>query len=148
MKAILRRIAALYLLCASNLAFAGNLPAGSFSVGYDEAWFADNYLNWLALPQFNTTLSVIDTYFAGMVNGNAKIVRIWVFPGLQGINLNLSNPPGSQTVGLTLDFLNNLPTVLSHARSKGLKVQVTALNGVDMQTAVGTPSKLTSRICY
>jgi hypothetical protein len=51
MKAILRWTIATYLFCASTLAFAGNLPGGtgtSFWVGYNEAWFADHYLNWLA----------------------------------------------------------------------------------------------------
>jgi hypothetical protein len=154
MKAILRRIAALYLLCASNLAFAGNLPAG-FSVGYDEAWFADHYPNWLASnPVYNLlfqtsvfssqfSANVIDAYFAGMKNGHAKIVRIWVFPGLQGIELNLPPTPGlPQTVGLTSDFCGNLKTVFLSAKNHGLQVQVTALNGVDMQTAVDPTSPL------
>jgi hypothetical protein len=43
MKAILRWIAALYLFCASMSAFAG-----SFSVGYNEAWFVYNFPAWLA----------------------------------------------------------------------------------------------------
>jgi len=87
-----------------------------FSVGYDEAWFADNYPDWLASnpvynllfqtsqfsSKFSTTSSVMDAYFATMASGGAKIVRIWVFPGLQGIQLDLSQPPGKQTVGLTL----------------------------------------------
>jgi hypothetical protein len=163
MKAILRRIAALYLLCASTSAFGG-----SFTVGYDEAWFADHYPNWLAsnpsfydtnlhqfvnVPsQFSATLSVMDKWFDGMAKGGAKIVRIWVFPGLQGIELNLSNSPGSQTVGLTLDsmrepedsmrkpeLIGNLKTVFKLAKHHGLMLQVVALNGVDMQAAVGTP---------
>jgi len=135
MKAILRRIAAFYLLCASTSAFASSL-----SVGYDEAWFKDNYLDWLAdNPSFNQPSQFdsvfVEKMFTGMVNGNAKIVRIWVFPGLQGIQLNAQQ----QTVGLTSEFSRNLPMVLSLAKSKGLKVQLVALNGVDMQRAVGTP---------
>src|ERR1700756_4743950 len=123
MKAILRRVAALFLLCASNLAFAGNLSAGGFSVGYDEPWFADNYPNWLASnpvynslfktslfsSAFSTTSSVMDAYFFTMARGNAKIVRIWVFPGLQGIVLSQSSP---QTQSLTSEFCDNLKAVL------------------------------------
>src|ERR1700730_16877714 len=46
MKAILRGTAALYLCCASTVAFAGKLPGGtgiSFLAGYNEAWFWQNY---------------------------------------------------------------------------------------------------------
>jgi len=161
MKPILRRIAALYLFCASTSALGGG-----FSVGYNEAWFVYNYPNWLASnpyyytnPPFNfssnfgvlpnpapgTTLSVIDTYFAAMAEGNAKIVRLWLFPGLQGILLDLSKPAGSQTQGLTPDFLNpnktcgNLNTVLLSAKNHGLTVYLTALNANDMAAAVATP---------
>ena len=118
MKAFLRWTIATYLFCASTLAFAGNLPGDTkFWVGYNEAWFADHYPNSLASnPVYNSlfqtsvfssqfSANVIDAYFAGMKNGHAKIVRIWVFPGLQGIDLNLSNSPGSQTVSLTLNSI-------------------------------------------
>jgi hypothetical protein len=164
MKAILRWTIATYLFCASTLAFAGNLPGDkgtSFSVGYNEAWFADHYPNSLASnPVWNSLFQtsvfssqfnakVIDTYFNGMKNGHAKIVRIFVFPGLQGIELNLSKPPGSQTVGLTLDsmrkpedskrkpeIIGNLKTVLKLAEHHGLMVEVVVLNAGDMLAAV------------
>src|ERR1700730_11051193 len=84
-----------------------------------------------------------------MKNGHAKIVRIFVFPGLQGIELNLSKPPGSQTVGLTLDsmrkpedskrkpeIIGNLKTVLKLAEHHGLMVEVVVLNAGDMLAAV------------
>jgi hypothetical protein len=141
MKTIVRGIAALYLFCASTSAFAGNLPNSSFWVGYNEAWFADKYINWLAQnPSFpfmgNPYPSgfdggFVDKVFAGMQNGAAKIVRIWVFPGLQGIYID----NGGQTVGLTDDFFNPkklyLQQVLSLAGNRGLKVYITALNGND-----------------
>src|ERR1700731_4255906 len=164
MKAILRWTIATYLFCASTLAFAGNLPGDkgtSFSVGYNEAWFADHYPNSLASnPVWNSLFQtsdfssqfnakVIDTYFNGMKNGHAKIVRIFVFPGLQGIELNLSKQPGSQTVGLTLDsmrkpedskrkpeIIGNLKTVLKLAEHHGLMVEVVVLNAGDMLAAV------------
>jgi hypothetical protein len=162
MKAVLRGIAALYLLCASTSAFAGILPQpfGSFWVGYNQAWFGDYYPNWLTSnPVYNhfynppnlfpskfetltgnslhlCTLpppsppSLMETWFQGMSNGNAKIVRIWVFPALQGIVPDQYNPP-QQTVGVTSDLIANLNTVFSCARTHGLMVYVTALNGND-----------------
>src|ERR1700730_16498803 len=150
MKAIFRRIAALYLFCASTSAFAGNLPNTSFWVGYNQAWFADYYPGWLTSnpvynlpfyfggmpPQPGTTLYVIDKWFKGMADGNAKIVRIWIFPALQGIVPDQYNPP-QQTAGLTKDLMigtpgpSNLETVFIKARTYGLKVYVTALNGND-----------------
>jgi hypothetical protein len=141
LKVILRSAAALQLLCASTLATAGNLPRGSFWVGYNEAWFGANYGTWLtanpfygAPSQFPSTLGVIDTWFAGMAKGNAKIVRIWLFPQLQGIVLGQSSP---QTQSLTSDFLYNLITIFNYAKKHGLMVYITALNGNDMRTAVG-----------
>jgi hypothetical protein len=92
MKVVLRSAAALHLLCASTLATAGNLPGSGFWVGYNEAWFGDNYGTWLtsnpfygAPSRFPTTLSVIDTWFAGMAKGKAKIVRIWLFPSYKAL---------------------------------------------------------------
>jgi hypothetical protein len=173
MKAILRWTIATYLFCASTLAFAGNLPGGtgtSFWVGYNEAWFADHYPNWLASnpvwnllfrtsvfsSQFNT--KVIDAYFDGMKYGHTKIVRIWVFPGLQGIALKF-NPHGPpHTVGLTCkpedsmrkaddsrckpEAIGNLETVLKLAKHHGLTVEVVVLNAGDMLTAVDPTSPL------
>ena len=98
MKAILRLTAALYLFCASTLAFAGNLPGGSFGVGYNEAWFGQNYGNSIASNPSVFCLDssfdpiFVEKMFAGMQAGGAKIVRIWVFPALQGIQLGRCIP--------------------------------------------------------
>jgi hypothetical protein len=140
MKTILQRIAALYLFCASTSAFAANLQNSSFWVGYNEAWFADKYINWLASnPSFLSMgqpypsgfdYGFVDTVFYGMQKGNAKIVRIWVFPGLQGIKIDT----GGLTIGLTDEFKSNpsnLQQVLSLAKIHGLKVYITALNAND-----------------
>jgi hypothetical protein len=147
MKVILRWTAALYLCCASTVAFAGKLPGGtgiSFLVGYNEAWFGLNYGNSIASnPSFFCLSSsfdsnFVDTMFAGMQAGGAKVVRIWVFPALQGIQLSTACPiapppaPPPQTIGLTNDLKGNLQTVFTEARNHGLKVYVTALNGNDM----------------
>ena len=66
MKALLRWTVVTYLFCASTLAFAGNLPGGtgtSFWVGYNEAWFGQNYLNSLASnPYFYPGLPSSSTF--------------------------------------------------------------------------------------
>ena len=149
MKALLRWIVATYLYCASTLAFAGNLPGGTgtnFWVGYNEAWFGQNYLNSLSSnPYFYPGLpsssffdpTFVDKIFAGMASGGAKIVRILVFTAVQGIVLDTSK---TKTLGLTDDLignsakgiLSNLKSVFTMARDHGLKVYVTAVNGVDM----------------
>jgi hypothetical protein len=150
MKALLRWTVATYLFCASTLAFAGTLPGGtgtSFWVGYNEAWFGQNYLNSLASnPYFYPGLPLsstfdptfVDTMFAGMQAGGAKIVRIWVFTALQGIVLDptkshIQRPPVGP--GLTSDLIDNLQIVFTKARKYGLMVYVTALNGNDMTKA-------------
>jgi hypothetical protein len=149
MKALLRWTVATYLFCASALAFAGNLPGGtgtSFWVGYNEAWFGQNYLNSLASnPTFYPELTLsstfdgtfVDTMFAGMASGGAKIVRVWVFTALQGIVLDPSTK--TRTTGLTSDLIVNLQTVITKARQRGLKVYFTALNGNDMKVATNCP---------
>ncbi len=139
MKRVLRWTSAIALACASTLAFGGNnLPNNGFWVGYDEPWIGDTYGNWLARnvifaspAQFNPGL--IDAYFAEMAYGKAKIVRIWLFPGLQGID-SPTAPQALHSRGLTPDFLQNLVTVLNLARNHGLRVYMTALNGGDMRT--------------
>ena len=65
MKAILRSAAALYV-GVSNFASAGNLPTGgSFSVGYDEAWFGQRY-------SFDLTSGFDQKYVAKMFDGMAR----------------------------------------------------------------------------
>ncbi len=138
----------LYLCCASTVAFAGKLPGGrglNFLVGYNEAWFP-NYGNSIAsnpsvfcLTSSSFDPSFVDKMFDGMQAGGAKIVRIWVFPALQGIQLSpAACPIGAQTpqtMGLTSDLIPNLERVFLAAQSHHLMVYVTALNGNDMQDA-------------
>ncbi len=152
------------IICCSGLALSSPLPNRGFWVGYNEAWFGDAsgddlYWNWLSdnpvvgqafaypadsplvLSRFDATKGVLPSYFSAMRAGNAKIVRIWLFPLLQGIQPSSyapPNPPATpQTVGLTSDFLQNLERVLDVARVNGLRVYLTALNGVDMANVFG-----------
>jgi len=84
--------------------------------------------------------------FAGMASGGAKIVRFWLFPALQGIQLGQCKPTNGQTVGLTqdlignvdLNIMGNLEDVVVRAQHYNLKVYLTALNGNDMKVATGS----------
>jgi hypothetical protein len=146
MKTMLRWTSALCMLSVSTMASAQSLPTG-FAVGYNEAWF-ENYGAWLASnPLFtepsaitpgctpsNTCsgLTLVSNMLSGMMKGNAKIVRIWLFPALQGICINTTLTTCPQaTQGLTSDFLNNLTQVFTLARSYNLKLYITALNAND-----------------
>ena len=99
--------------------------------------------------------SFVDKMFDGMQAGGAKIVRIWVFPALQGIELGeildhqpvvQCRPPTTpQTLGLTQDLIPTPPTVGGNleqvfllAQKHHLMVYVTALNGNDMSVAATT----------
>jgi hypothetical protein len=120
MKAILRGAAALYLCCASTVAFAGKLPGGTgvnFLVGFNEAWFGQpgfgpNYVNYLAsdpawIPPIRSSsfdANFVKTMFDGiMANGGTRIVRIYVFTALQGIVLDRSKFPQTQRLTQSSD---------------------------------------------
>ena len=112
MKTMLRWASALCMLSVSTMASAGSLPAG-FTVGYNEPWIENYYGNWLASNPFpllfglsgfnvgcpsNNNGCRVSAMFSGMMQGNAKIVRIWLFPALQGINISM-NTISPQTQG-------------------------------------------------
>ena len=162
MKTMLRWTSALCMLSVSTMASAQSLPGG-FTVGYNEAWIENNYGNWLASnPLFTeqsafcvplTTCSggiLVSNMFSGMEAGNAKIVRIWLFPALQGICVNTSLPascPNGATQGLTLEFMTNLQAVFLLVRTYNnnlpktvppLKLYITALNANDANFASPT----------
>jgi hypothetical protein len=131
------------MFSVSTIASAGSLPTG-FTVGYNEAWIENNYGNWLASnPLFGESsafnYNLVGTMFSGMAQGNAKIVRIFLFPAVQGIVINPSKSP--QTQGLTSEFLTNLGAVFQLARTYNLKLYITALNADDMNavTAQNNP---------
>ncbi|MGA7384828.1 MAG: hypothetical protein WBW81_09135 [Methylocella sp.] len=145
MKTMLRWTSALWMLSVSTMASAGSLPTG-FTVGYNEAWIENNYANWLASdplfgePSAFNNGSLVSPMFLGMEAGNTKIVRIWLFPALQGICVNTSVPgtcPGA-TQGLTSEFVGNLKALFILAQANNLKLYITALNANDANGA--TPS--------
>src|SRR5208282_4008762 len=151
MKTMLRWASALCMLSVSTMASAGSLATG-FTVGYNEAWF-EKYPNWLAsnllfagtpsgtsafsesvgLNGCSSNSGLVSTMLLGMAQGNAKVVRIFLFPALQGVNFNPSASP--QTQGLTGEFLRNLETLFKLARNCNLKLYITALNANDANLA-------------
>jgi len=144
MKPMLRLTSALCMFSISTITYAGSLPTG-FAVGYNEAWIENYYGNWLASnPLFGESsafnFNLVGTMFSGMSQGNAKIVRIFLFPAVQGIVINPSKNP--QTQGLTSEFLTNLSAVFQLARTYNLKLYITALNANDMSavTAQNNPT--------
>ena len=115
---------------------------GTFTVGYNEAWTKSDYSNWLAsnipwnLPSaFN--IDLVDAMFSGMAQGNAKIVRIFLFPNMQGVVIDPSTNP--QTRGLTPELITNLTTVLQLARQYSFKIYITALEGDNMKDVANAP---------
>ena len=145
---MLRWTSALCMLSVSTMASAQSLPAG-FTVGYNEAWIENNYGNWLASnPLFgessafnsNPPNSLVNV-FSGMVAGNAKIVRIFLFPALQGIAL--AGCPQGAPQCLTGEFLGNLTALFNGVRTYNLsnppiKLYITALNANDANVATST----------
>jgi hypothetical protein len=168
MKTMLRWTSVFCMLSVSTMASAGSLPT-SFTVGYNEAW-VEQYGFWLAsnplfgyAPSAFNNGSLWSTMFSGMAQGNAKIVRIFLFPALQGICVNpLPDParticPNGATQGLTSDFLVNLTTLFSLVRTYNslpstrspIKLYITALNANDanLATQAQCPALASPSIC-
>lgn len=97
-----------------------------FAIGYNEAWFGHKY-------GFDLTLDFdrdrIARTFDAMSRAGARVVRLWVFEGRQGIRLGEGVP---QTQGIEEDLLSHLAYVLEVARSHGMLVELTALEGNEM----------------
>jgi hypothetical protein len=80
--------------------------SGVCDVGYNYGWIEANYSNWIAsnnvpsqyiLPSgFDPNL--VDDMFHGMAQGNAKVVRIWLFPDMLGVDIDPQQSP--QALGL------------------------------------------------
>jgi len=166
-KTSFRAALALCMLSFSTLADAGKLPAG-FTVGYNEGWIENNYGDWLASNPFffpgqpsafpspftccaNT--SPLSAMLLGIGQGDAKVIRIFLFPAVQGLVINTSVTSSTSTAvtmtqGLTNDFLTNLQSLFQWIRayntnhSPNLKLYITALNGADMNvvTASNNPT--------
>jgi putative membrane protein len=160
MKAVLRYASALCMFSISNLGYAGSLPTG-FRVGYNEAWIENNYGNWLTSnPLFNLSSafpspficcqnnSPLSAMLLGMAQGNAKVIRVFLFPAVQGIRIDTTvtslTSSKLMTIGLTTDFTSNLASLLQWMRSYNqanntdIKMYFTALNGADMNVVTSS----------
>ena len=155
MKTILQWMSALCMFSFSTMGYAGNLQAG-FTVGYDEAWIENNYGNWLTSnPLFGlpsafslASGSALNSMLLGMAQGNAQVIRVFLFPAVQGIQINTTvtslTSPTPMTIGPTADLtasngsLGSLASLLqwvqsyNSANNTNIKLYLTALNGADM----------------
>lgn len=99
------------------------MPTQKFLIGYNEAWwggaFATGYTTDWDLEYVRTTLD-------GISAAGGHLVRIWLWPVPQGITLAPAPP---QTQSVSQEFLDNVDTVLTEARKRGLWVYVTLLDG-------------------
>jgi hypothetical protein len=155
MKTVLRWASALCMLSVSTIASAASLPTG-FAVGYNEAWIG-NYYNWLASNQFfpppnsiqpdGFNHRLVKNMFSGMEQGKATIVRIWLFPLLQGICIQQVSCDTSHPA-LTSEFLGNLATVFSLARKYKLQLYITALNANDANFVAANPNLYPAVLTY
>ena len=145
MKAIHRWTVASYLCCASIVALLESCQRhGELLVGNNEAGWARITLDCLpqTLPSlsnnlpypFNFDITSWTRCLPEWHGVNSRIVRIWVFTGLQGIVLG---PSDSNPQDTGVDALRgHLKLFLSRPERHGLKVHVTVLNAGDMKAAV------------
>jgi hypothetical protein len=106
----------------------GGLPPMTlppFLLGYDEAWFRDDYGSDLT-TRFDA--ANVEKTFDGIVRAGGHVVRLFLFELAEGLVLGAGTP---QTKGVVPALLQNLDRVLTAARARGLWVYVTPLNGND-----------------
>lgn len=105
----------------------------SFLIGYNEAWFGQNFGTDLT-SSFD--LGYVQQTFDQIVASGGHLVRIWVFEAPQGITLGASPP---QTGAVSNELLTNLDTVIHEARKRALWVYVGLL---DANTATKVQGQL------
>jgi hypothetical protein len=98
------------------------MPTQSFLIGYNEAWFGNNFGT-----DYTTTfdLSYVQQIFDGIAGGGGHLVRLFLWEAPQGITL-AATPPQSQS--LSAQFLSNLDSTLWEARKRGLWIYLTLLD--------------------
>jgi len=151
----------LMIFLAASCAFSAlaDTISTKFSVGYNEAWTASNYSNWLAsnsIPNLWTLPSAFDpnlikTIFEGMNRDKVNIARIWLFPNMQGVVIDPLQTP--QTQGLysskgsqNPEMIVNLKTVFDLASQYGIRLYLSALDANSMKL-LATPG-LTPNTLY
>lgn len=104
---------------------------GSFSIGYNEAWFASNYGTGLT--------SKFDRDYVAKTIGQVKraggqVVRLFLFELRQGWRMDAR---AQELSGLEPQFLKNLESVLEIAHKQGVKVYLTLLDGNELRASQG-----------
>jgi hypothetical protein len=104
-----------------------------FLVGYDEAWFGDDYGRDYT-SAFD--LAYVNATFDGIVRAGGHVVRLWLFEGAQGVRVGVASTPRTpRTEGVSSTMLANLDQVLTAARVRGLWVYLTGLDGNETSAA-------------
>jgi hypothetical protein len=103
----------------------------AFVVGYNEAWFKNNYGTGLTSaydPEY------VRKVFDDIKIAGGSVVRLFLFELRQGF---VFQGDTAQLKGLEPRLLKNLKEVLGLARERGLKVYLTGLEGNEMRVAKG-----------
>lgn len=112
-------------------AFPKPTPGGPFVVGLNEGWFGPGYSSDLTTA---FDLGHVNAVFDGIRAAGGRVVRVWLFEGLEGIPVL----PGTPHIGdVNPVLLANLEQVLLSARARGLSVYLTGLDGNAMPTEAG-----------
>jgi hypothetical protein len=99
-------------------------PAAPFAVGYDQAWFHEDYGSDLT-ARFDPI--GIDLNFQKIADAGGAIVRVWIFEGEEKEGLVFTG--GTRTSGLAPGFLDHLAALCGLARNHNLVVYFTAFDG-------------------
>jgi len=102
-----------------------------FLVGYNEAWFGDNYSTDMTT---NFDLDYVDRTLDGIVAANGHVVRLFLFEFAEGITWNMTDP-APRIGGVSPALIANLDVVLAHARARGLWVYLTGLSAYEASRA-------------
>ncbi|MFZ0220795.1 MAG: hypothetical protein WAM42_03750 [Candidatus Nitrosopolaris sp.] len=112
-----------------------NIPwFGAHMYGHDIGY---NQLFPGTIPYLNTNPNEIQNQF-GSLNGAAKIIRIWLFEGLEGLMFSSSSfiAPQDNVTGIDkLAFLPNVFRILDEAGKNGFQIYFTLFNSWDVENA-------------
>jgi len=110
-----------------------NIPwFGAHMYGHDIGY---NQLFPGTIPYLNTNLKEIQNQF-GSLNGAAKIIRIWLFEGLEGLMFSSSSSFSPQDIVTGIDksaFIPNVCRILTEGEKNGFQVYFTLFNSWDVE---------------
>jgi len=91
----------------------------NFEIGYNEAWFGNDYL-YSMIKTFD--INYVNKVFADIKSSGGDIVRMYLFQVRQGLVINQFAP---QTAGIDPVMFANIKSMLDSARAHGLRVYFT-----------------------